>query len=163
MPTDRPGDVRLPFDPGGKAGDARIVFIGTVETPWATLADCPRNLRIARERGLPARLHLAPPYRPGLLGLEAVSHVLVLYWMHHARRDLIRQQPRHVDSSRGIFSLRSPNRPNPISVAVARILGIDAAAGIVEIDAIDCLDGTPLVDLKPYYASTDSMPDATAS
>ena len=74
-----------------------------------------------------------------------------------------RQQPRHVDSSRGIFSLRSPNRPNPISVAVARILGIDADAGIVEIDAIDCLDGTPLVDLKPYYASTDSVPDATAS
>jgi tRNA (adenine37-N6)-methyltransferase len=59
-----------------------------------------------------------------------------------------------------VFGLRSPLRPNPIALAVVRLLGIDAATGRIEIDAIDCLDGTPLLDIKPYLPSVDAVPDA---
>jgi tRNA (adenine37-N6)-methyltransferase len=58
------------------------------------------------------------------------------------------------------FRLRSPARPNPIGLHVCRILGIDHTKGIVELEAIDVLDGTPLIDIKPYFASTDSIPEA---
>mgnify|MGYP003659497057 CR=1 FL=1 len=61
----------------------------------------------------------------------------------------------------GLFSLRSPARPNPIGIGVVEVLAIDEEAGIIEIDAIDCLGGTPLVDIKPYLARVDSVPEAT--
>ena len=151
----RPGEVRLPNDPAQAAGDAHLVFIGRIRSPWKSRADCPRNLRIARERGQPAELVLDAPYRPGLAGLQAHGHAVLLYWMHEARRDLIVQRPRHATEPIGTFALRSPVRPNPIALAVVRIMRIDAAAGLVTIDAIDCIDGTPLVDIKPYIPTVD--------
>lgn len=157
----RPGEIALPFDPASQAGDAHLVFIGRIRTAWTSRTDAPKNPREARERGLPARLELDAAYRAGLEGLERFSHAIVLYWMHETRRDLIVQAPRHATEPRGVFSLRSPLRPNPIALAVVRLLAIDARAGSIEIDAIDCLDGTPLIDVKPYLPSVDSVPDAT--
>jgi tRNA-Thr(GGU) m(6)t(6)A37 methyltransferase TsaA len=98
------------------------------------------------------------PFRQGLEGLEAGGAVIALYWMHEARRDLIVQAPRHAEKSRGVFALRSPVRPNPVALAVVRVLGIDRRAGILDIDAADCLDGTPLIDLKPWLESIDIPP-----
>ena len=108
-----------------------------------------------------AHIELDEPYRAGLDGLERFSHAIVLYWMHQARRDLIVQSPKHSPVPRGVFGLRSPLRPNPVALAVVRLLSIDVSAGRIEIDAIDCLDGTPLLDIKPYLPSVDSVPDAT--
>jgi tRNA-Thr(GGU) m(6)t(6)A37 methyltransferase TsaA len=158
--THRLGEIALAFDPGETAQDARLTFIGRVRTAWAARSDAPKNPREARERGQPARIEIDPPYRAGLQGLEKFSHAIVLYWMHQARRDLIVQMPKHRSEPRGTFALRSPVRPNPIALSVVRILGIDAGAGTIEIDAIDCLDGTPLLDIKPYLPSIDAMPDA---
>jgi tRNA (Thr-GGU) A37 N-methylase len=56
-----------------------------------------------------------------------------------------------------VFSLRSPARPNPIALAIVKILGIDQKKGIISIDAIDCLDGTPVLDIKPYLKSIDGV------
>ena len=151
----RPGEIALPFDPATEADDARVVFIGRIASPWRTRADCPKNLARARERGQSATLEIDAPYRPGLAGLVPGSRAIVLYWMHYARRDLIVQKPRHKETAAGVFSLRSPVRPNPIAVATVNILAIDEAAGRVTIDAIDCLDGTPLVDLKPWLETVD--------
>jgi tRNA (Thr-GGU) A37 N-methylase len=79
--------------------------------------------------------------------------------MDRARRDLIVQAPRHYSEHRGTFALRSPVRPNPIAVSVARLLEIrDNELSVV---GLDCIDGTPLLDLKPYFAATDSVPDAS--
>jgi tRNA-Thr(GGU) m(6)t(6)A37 methyltransferase TsaA len=158
--TQRPGEIALAFDPARSAQDARLTFIGKVRTPWATRSEAPKNPREARERGRQARIEIDPPYRAGLQGLERFSHAFVLYWMHEARRDLIVQMPKHRSEPRGTFALRSPVRPNPIALSVVRILGIDAGAGTIEIDAIDCLDGTPLLDIKPYLPSIDAVPDA---
>jgi tRNA (Thr-GGU) A37 N-methylase len=75
--------------------------------------------------------------------------------MDRARRDLIVQNPKHMDGTRGVFSLRSPVRPNPIALAVVKVLALDIAEGTMEIDAIDCLDGTPVLDIKPYIPGID--------
>ena len=102
---------------------------------------------------------LDPRWVEALKGLETVSHVLVLYWMDKARRDLVLQAPRHYAELRGTFALRSPVRPNPIAVAVARLLRIEGNK--LSVVGLDCLDNTPLIDIKPYFASTNSAPDAT--
>ena len=85
---------------------------------------------------------------------------MLLSWFDRSRRDLILQNPRHVDAPRGTFSLRSPVRPNPIGMHIARLVSLDADKGVIGIDAIDLLDGTPIIDVKPYFASIDSFPDA---
>jgi tRNA-Thr(GGU) m(6)t(6)A37 methyltransferase TsaA len=161
--TLRPGEIRLPFDPALSAADAHLVFIGRVRTPWLARADCPKSMREARERHRPAAVELDPPWRPGLEGLDAMSHVILLTFLHGARRDLIMQRPQHLTLSRGVFALRSPVRPNPIGLHITQLLAVDAARGHLTIDAADCLDGTPLIDIKPYYAVNDSIPHALTS
>jgi tRNA (Thr-GGU) A37 N-methylase len=78
--------------------------------------------------------------------------------MNRARRDLVLQAPHHYAERRGTFALRSPVRPNPIAVSVARLICIDG--NNLSVVGLDCVDDTPLLDLKPYFASTDSIPDA---
>lgn len=163
--TERPpreGEIALPFDPAETADDARIIFIGRIRSPWKTREDCPRNLRIARERGLTASVEIDAPWRPGLTGLEDRSHIILTYWMDRAPRNLIIQAPRHGSGPRGVFALRSPARPNPLALATVRLLELDRTAGRLTIDAIDCLDGTPLVDLKPWLDTIDQAHDAAS-
>lgn len=156
----REGEVRLTFDPALATADASVVFIGRIRSPWTERSLCPHNLREARERGGGGSVLVDAPYRPGLAGLEGASHVILIYWLDRARRDLIIQRPRHARSPRGVFSLRSPVRPNPIGLAVARVTELDIPGGQLQLDAIDCLDGTPLIDIKPYIAGIDAVPDA---
>lgn len=156
----REGETALDFDPAEMEGDARIVFIGRVRSPWTSREDCPKNMREARERGVQASVEIDAPYRDGLAGLERASHVVLLTWFDRAARNLIVQKPRHAPKASGTFALRSPVRPNPIGLHVARLASLDRATGLLTLDAIDVLDGTPLVDLKPYFASVDSVPDA---
>jgi len=157
----RPGEVALPFDPGATADDARLVFIGRARTPWRDRDGCPHNVRAARGRTAEAALiEIDAAFRPALAGLERFSHVIVLYWMDRARRDLLLQVPRHLGEPRGTFALRSPARPNPIALAVTGLRRVDLAAGVLEIDMIDCLDGTPILDVKPYQPSVDAVGDA---
>lgn len=142
--------VELPADT-----DASVYFIGRVRTPWQSREQCPKN---GRESDAVCRVELDPRWVTGLQGLETVSHVLLLYWMDRARRDLVLQAPRHYSEPRGTFALRSPARPNPIAVSVARLLRIEG--NTLYVAGIDCLDNTPLIDVKPYFPSTDSVPDA---
>jgi tRNA-Thr(GGU) m(6)t(6)A37 methyltransferase TsaA len=148
----RPGEVaaELPARP-----DASLYYIGRIRTPWKRREDCPKNARGSDEI---CTVELDPRWAAALQGLEAVSHVLLLYWMDQARRDLVVQWPRHYAEHRGTFALRSPARPNPIAVSVARLVRVDGSK--LSVVGIDCLDDTPLLDIKPYFASTDSVPDA---
>ena len=86
---------------------------------------------------------------------------MLLTWLHHAPRNLIVQKPRHATDSKGVFALRSPARPNPVGVHVARLLDVDIATGALTLEGIDVLDGTPIIDVKPYFATTDAFPEAT--
>ncbi|MBB4304883.1 tRNA-Thr(GGU) m(6)t(6)A37 methyltransferase TsaA [Rhodobium orientis] len=156
----RPGEIALDFDPSERATDAGLVFIGRIRTPWDERSDCPRNTREALERGAIATLEFDDAYRQGLTGLENTTHLHVLYWMHQSRRDLIVQCPNHSNGAKGVFALRSPVRPNPIALAVAEVVGMDLTEGRILVRGLDCLDGTPLLDIKPYFSGIDSRPDA---
>jgi len=136
--------------------DASLYYIGRIRTPWKRREDCPKN---PRETDAVCTIVLDPRWVAGLQGLESVSHVVVLYWMDQARRDLVLQAPHHYTERRGTFALRSPVRPNPIAVSVARLVRVDGNE--LSVVGLDCLDDTPLLDLKPYFASTDSVPDAS--
>jgi tRNA (adenine37-N6)-methyltransferase len=124
--------------------DAGLVFIGHIETPFKTRADCPRQ---GTHDGPACRIHVDPAFASALSGLEAFETVEVLYWMHQARRDLLLQSPKEDGQTRGTFALRSPLRPNPIATSLVRLVAI--TGNVVTVRGLDCLDGTPLLDLKP--------------
>jgi tRNA-Thr(GGU) m(6)t(6)A37 methyltransferase TsaA len=149
----RPGEVALELPAGFDAG---VYFIGRIRTPFRTRADCPKSVAASDAVG---RVELDPRYAAGLRDLDLYSHAILLYWMDRARRDLIEQVPAHLGHPRGTFALRSPVRPNPIALAVVEILGIEGAT--LTVRNVDCVDGTPLLDIKPYFASTDSVACAT--
>jgi tRNA-Thr(GGU) m(6)t(6)A37 methyltransferase TsaA len=135
--------------------DAGLYFIGRIRTPWRTRDDCPKN---ARESDAVCTIEVEPGFGAALKGVETCSHMLVLYWMDQARRDLVVQAPRHYGEPRGTFALRSPVRPNPIAASVVKLVAVDGPR--LSVVGLDCVDGTPLLDLKPYFASTDAVPDA---
>lgn len=137
----RPGEVAVALPP---ATDAGLVFIGVIRTPWTARGDCPRQ---GSRDGPVCRLELRTPFDQGLDGLEAFETVEVLYWLDRSRRDLVRQSPRGAAEPRGVFALRSPVRPNPIGTSRAALVGVEGPCVLVR--GLDCLDGTPLVDLKP--------------
>jgi len=138
--------------------DAGVYFIGRIATLWKRRENCPRNAREARESEAVCTITVDPRWAAGLQDIETCTHVVVLYWMHEARRDLVLQAPRHYGRQRGTFALRSPVRPNPIALSVVSLLGV--AGNVLTVRGLDCLDGTPLIDLKPYFASTDAIPEA---
>jgi tRNA-Thr(GGU) m(6)t(6)A37 methyltransferase TsaA len=135
--------------------DASLYYIGRIRTPWTRREDCPKN---ARESEAVCTIELDPRWTDGLKGLESCTHLVVLYWMDRSRRDLVLQVPRHYGEQRGTFALRSPARPNPIAMSIARLIRLEGAK--LDVVGLDCLDGTPLIDLKPYFASTDAVDDA---
>lgn len=126
------------------ASDAGLVFIGTIRTPWSSRLLAPRQ---GRADGPVCRIELFEPWVPALAGLERFERIEVLYWLHLSRRDLLLQSPADDGATRGTFSLRSPVRPNPIGTALAKLVGIES--GTVLVQGLDCIDGTPLLDLKP--------------
>ena len=156
MSDARPGEEYLGDDPAKAGGDARLVFIGRLETPWQARDETPRNLRQARAAGRPARLVVAEPYRRGLHRLERYRHIVLLTWFDRSRRDLIVQNPRHAEEPSGTFALRSPVRPNPIGLHVVEVTGFDAENGVIDLAYIDVLDGTPVIDIKPYMPTIDT-------
>jgi tRNA-Thr(GGU) m(6)t(6)A37 methyltransferase TsaA len=84
---------------------------------------------------------------PALYGVDFYDHLEVIYWLHQSRRDLVLQSPKNDKSTRGTFSLRSPQRPNPIGTSIVKLVGVEGNTVLVR--GLDCLDQTPLLDLKP--------------
>ena len=130
------------------AFDAGVYFIGSIRTPFKRREDCPRNTARSEATG---RVELDPRYAAGLQDLQLYSHAILLYWMNEARRDLIQQVPGHLGHPRGTFALRSPVRPNPIGTSIVTLERVDGA--VLHVRGLDCVDGTPLLDLKPARSS----------
>jgi tRNA-Thr(GGU) m(6)t(6)A37 methyltransferase TsaA len=137
----RPGEIEAPLP---ERTDARVVFIGTIRTPFRTRDDCPRQ---GKAEGPLCRIELDDPWKPALKGIERFGRIEVLYWMHQARRDLILQSPKSNGEAFGTFALRSPVRPNPIATSMVELVAVED--GVLVVRGLDCVDGTPLVDLKP--------------
>lgn len=114
-------------------------------------------------QGVEGQIEIYPEFVPALEGVETSSHLILLSWMHQGRRDLLRARARKVSEQlpeKGVFSLRSPSRPNPISVSVVRLL-CRKGEGILEVGSLDCIEGTPVIDIKPYQPGWDCVFSAT--
>src|SRR5262249_29378619 len=102
--------------------DASLYFIGRIRTPWTRRESWRKN---ARESDAGCTILVDERWAKGLMGVETCSHLVLLYWMGRSRRDLVLQVPRHYGTGRGTFALRSPARPNPIAMSVARLLRVE--------------------------------------
>ncbi|WP_322517419.1 tRNA (N6-threonylcarbamoyladenosine(37)-N6)-methyltransferase TrmO [Rhodopseudomonas palustris] len=141
----REGEVTVTPPPPTDAG---LVFIGRIRTPWRSRGETPRQ---GSPDGPVCRLEIFEPWTEALTGLDKFTQVQVVYWLHQARRDLVIQRGHGIDGPRGTFALRSPLRPNPIGISAAALVGIEGT--VVLVRGLDCLDGTPLIDLKPDRCS----------
>ena len=132
--------------------DAGVFFIGTIRTPWRTRRECPKR---GDPDGPVCSIVVDERWRTGLTDLAGYRRIQVLYWMHHARRDLVLQTPVGKETT-GTFALRSPVRPNPIASSVVELVAVDGTT--LQVRGLDCLDGTPLLDLKPEHRSLTASP-----
>lgn len=126
------------------ASDAGLIFIGRIHTPWTSRMMTPRQ---GRRDGPVCRIEVFEPWVAALANIDEFDELEVLYWLHMSRRDLVLQSPASDGTSRGTFSIRSPVRPNPIGTSIVTLAGREANTLLV--CGLDCLDGTPLLDLKP--------------
>ena len=142
----RPGEaaVELPA-----AADAGVYFIGVIHTPWKTRQECPKR---GAPDGAVCTIVVDARWRQALVGVTGHKRLQVLYWMHRARRDLVLQTPFGKETT-GTFALRSPVRPNPIASSTVELVGV--SGDTLQVRGLDCLDGTPLIDLKPEHGAHD--------
>ncbi|WGW03547.1 tRNA (N6-threonylcarbamoyladenosine(37)-N6)-methyltransferase TrmO [Tropicibacter oceani] len=124
--------------------NAGLSFVGVIHTPFKTRDDCPRQ---GDMEGPDCTIELDPRLEPALEGIERFETLEILYWLHKARRDLLTQSPRSDGAVRGTFALRSPLRPNPIGTSRVRLVA--RTGNVLTVRGLDCLDGTPLLDIKP--------------
>jgi tRNA-Thr(GGU) m(6)t(6)A37 methyltransferase TsaA len=137
----RSGEVSVPLPPGMDAG---VYFIGTIHTPWRSRGECPKR---GSFDGPVCTIVVDERWWQALTDIGEHPRIQVLYWMHRARRDLVLQTPIRTGRTTGSFALRSPVRPNQIASSVVALVRIDG--GTLQVRGLDCLDGTPLIDLKP--------------
>jgi tRNA-Thr(GGU) m(6)t(6)A37 methyltransferase TsaA len=126
---------------------ATVHFIGTIRTACKTVAECPGQ---ARPKNGVSRIVLDPEMLPALKGIEDNSRIQVLYWFDEADRFALQRVPRWSETKEkfGVFALRSPMRPNPIALSTVKLLKVEG--NVLTVSALDCRDGTPLLDIKPY-------------
>lgn len=119
--------------------------IGVIRTSITDLHKAPRQ---GSESAVSGRLVVDEQYREGLIGVEEGSKIVILYWMHLADRDMLQVHPRgdRTRPMRGVFSTRSPHRPNPISLEIVTVTGVRDT--VIDVVGLDAVDGTPLLDIK---------------
>ncbi|MBP7411648.1 MAG: tRNA (N6-threonylcarbamoyladenosine(37)-N6)-methyltransferase TrmO, partial [Methanoculleus sp.] len=127
--------------------------IGIVRSPYRVRGDAPRQGRLA---DTVAEIHILDAYAPGLEDVERSSHLIVLYWLDRAERGLLYAKPPGETRARGVFSTRSPARPNPIGFGIVDLIRRDGTGLVVR--GLDALDGTPVLDIKPYSPEIDCIP-----
>ncbi len=129
----------------------KLKQIGTVKSPYKIRGEAPRQGRLSKE---PMHLMIHSEYAQALTGLSVDQEIVVLYWGDQANRDVLKTTPPGRDVVTGVFACRSPNRPNPIALNVAKIIEIQENELIVV--GLDAFDGSPLLDIKPYIRMIDT-------
>jgi tRNA-Thr(GGU) m(6)t(6)A37 methyltransferase TsaA len=126
--------------------------IGIIHSPYKNKSDAPFQ---GRMNNVETVLEIYPEYVDGLLSIEERKHIIVLYWQHLSKRDILRHVTPWGPELRGVFSTRTPNRPNPIAFCVADLIKVDGNKLYVK--GVDALDGSYLLDVKPYVYELDSI------
>jgi tRNA-Thr(GGU) m(6)t(6)A37 methyltransferase TsaA len=134
--------------------------IGVIRTPFLEKVTAPRQTVLARD--VPGRLELDPKggFEHALADLEGWEVIWVLYWFHRNEGWRPKVLPPRSNKRRGVFSTRSPHRPNPIGLSAVRLERVEGL--VVHVRGVDMLDGSPLLDIKPYLAYADALPAARA-
>jgi len=132
--------------------------IGVIATPWRGIADCPRNGRQPDPAPI-CTVRVFPEYAGGLQSIAGFSHLILLYWLGGTAPPQLVFTPPFDGNPRGIFATRGPRRPNPIGLSVVAFDGMDGP-DTLKVRYLDCMDGTPLLDIKPYLPTTDAEPGA---
>ena len=126
--------------------------IGIVHSPYKQAKDMPIQGKF--KAGVQAWIELKEEYRAGLKDLDGFSHIIIIYYFHRSKKTEIEGKPFLEDEKHGIFAIRSPHRPNHIGLSVVKIEKIEANK--LHFSEVDVLDGTPVLDVKPYVKHFDS-------
>jgi len=128
--------------------------IGIIHTPFSEMTGMP--IQAVAAKGVVGRIELLPTFGEGLADIEGFSHLILLYHLHLMHDYKLTVIPYLDDQPHGIFATRSPKRPNPIGLSVVRLTGVERDKAILHIEEIDVLDGTPLLDIKPFVPRFDN-------
>jgi len=129
--------------------------IGLIHSPFKDLAGMP--IQPTSDASAAGTIEIFPEFVPGLKDLDGFSHLILLYHLHQAGAAKLEVTPFLDSQPHGIFATRAPTRPNPIGLSVVRLTGIEG--NILYVENLDILDGTPLLDIKPYIPEFDFQPD----
>lgn len=132
--------------------------IGVIHSPFTDLKDMP--IQPASRLSAPGTAEVFPLYAPALLDLDGFSHLILLYHLHQVTRTDLTVTPFLDNQPHGVFATRAPTRPNPIGLSIVRLERIEGL--MLYLGNVDILDGTPLLDIKPYVPDFDSPADAIA-
>jgi tRNA-Thr(GGU) m(6)t(6)A37 methyltransferase TsaA len=132
--------------------------IGIVRSPFRVHEGTPRQPGTGVI--LDGEIRLRPGLQNALKDLSGFSHVWVVFWFHHSRGWNSQVVPPRDVKKRGLFATRSPHRPNAIGISVVRLLQVQGLT--LRIRGLDMLDGTPVLDVKPYVPYADAIPGATS-
>ena len=130
-----------------------LITIGIIHSPYRTQDDAPHQGRYSEQK---AELEIFPKYSEGLKDIDEASYLIVLYWLHLANRDVLKTKTPFGPELRGVFACRSPSRPNPIAFCVVKLLHREDNRLLVQ--GVDAVDGSPLLDLKPYSSDSTVIP-----
>ena len=127
--------------------------IGFVRSPHQTTTGTP--IQPSRARGIEGTIEIAAEYGEALADLDGFSHIILICHLHKASEFKLKVVPYLDTELRGLFATRAPSRPNPIGLSIVRLLGIDGC--VLRIEGVDLLDGTPVLDIKPYVRDFDDQ------
>ena len=133
----------------------QLKVIGTIHSPYQDIRGMP--IQPVAAQGVKGHIEILPEYREGLKDLGGFSHIILLYYFHQADTPRLSVTPFLDSRSRGVFATRAPTRPNPIGLSVVRLLGVNGER--LEIENVDVLNGTPLLDIKPFVPEFDYNDD----
>lgn len=125
--------------------------IGIVHSPFKEPNGTP--IQPSGARGINGTVEILPDYAEGLKDLEGFSHIILIYHFHLSKKSSLKVKPYLDDEEHGVFAMRAPSRPNPIGISTVRLLKIEGTT--LHIQDVDIVDGTPLLDIKPYVPEFD--------
>jgi len=125
--------------------------IGTIYSPFKEPKGTP--IQPTGAKGVDGSVEVFPEYAEGLKDVEGFSHIILIYHFHLSKKASLKAKPFMDSEARGVFAMRGPSRPNPIGISVVRLLRIEG--NILHIQDVDIVDGTPLLDVKPYVPKFD--------
>ncbi|BAD84900.1 hypothetical protein, conserved, UPF0066 family [Thermococcus kodakarensis KOD1] len=125
--------------------------IGVIHSPFKEPKDVP--IQASAARGIRGTVDVFPEFEEGLKDIEGFSHVILIYHFHRARFKSLLVRPYMDENYHGVFATRAPARPNPIGISIVRL--VERRGNVLIVEDVDVLDGTPLLDIKPYVPEFD--------